>query len=357
MSFHVFSQRNTLQGRTYTTYLLTEGEGGSEAEVWPELGGNCLRWRVNTHLGPVELLYVTPDWLVTPAPNRSGIPVLFPFPNRIRYGTFTWAGREFHLPRNDPSRRHAIHGFACRQPWRVRNFSQAEGLATLTLEFRMSVDVPNSLELWPEDVWLTLRYLLTRDSLALAATIANPGSEPVPVGLGYHPFFRVPFSRSGSRKDCRVHVAATARWELIDQIPTGRCVPVDGEWDLTTPRAVSELKLDDVYTGFVSTDNERSMHCRGWIGEQGLGRVELWTSSRFRDVVVFTPEHGHAICLEPYTCVTDAINLQAQGVDTGMIVLPPGQNITEFVVFRFVAEREDRERVQVWDTLADSAEA
>ena len=38
----------------------------------------------------------------------------------------------------------------------------------------------------------------------------------------------------------------------------------------------------------------------------------------------FTPPHGQAICLEPYTCPTDALNLQAQGMDAGVLELAPG---------------------------------
>jgi aldose 1-epimerase len=30
--------------------------------------------------------------------------------------------------------------------------------------------------------------------------------------------------------------------------------------------------------------------------------------------------------VEPYTCVTDAINLEQQGVDAGLLVLQPGQS-------------------------------
>lgn len=354
MPFQVFSQRHTLQGQTYSTYLLTDGEGGSAAEIWPELGCNCLSWRVNTTQGPLELLYVHPDWQVSPVPNRCGIPILFPFPNRIRRGTFSWAGREYRLPLNDPGRRNAIHGFACRQPWRVRSFSQRDGLATLTAEFQLSVDVPNGPEVWPGDAWFTLRFYLTRDMLALAATIVNPGSEPVPIGLGYHPYFRVPFSKSGSAADCVVHVAAANCWELIDSIPTGHIVAVDSVRDLTTPRAVSALTLDDVYTGFDLVGEGKPMARRGWLQEQGIGRVEVWTSPRFRELVVFTPEHRQAICLEPYTCATDAINLHAAGIDAGLIVLPPGEKITEFVAFRFVPEGNDPDRVQLWDLPADS---
>ena len=44
----------------------------------------------------------------------------------------------------------------------------------------------------------------------------------------------------------------------------------------------------------------------------------------FRELVVFTPPHGRSVCLEPYTCVTDAANLAQQTSDTGWRELPPG---------------------------------
>jgi aldose 1-epimerase len=40
--------------------------------------------------------------------------------------------------------------------------------------------------------------------------------------------------------------------------------------------------------------------------------------------VAFTPPHRLAVCLEPYTCTTDAINLEQQGVNAGWRVLKPG---------------------------------
>ena len=50
-------------------------------------------------------------------PARSGTPILFPFPNRIRDGQFTFEGRNFRLPAtNGPN---AIHGFAMEAAWDV----------------------------------------------------------------------------------------------------------------------------------------------------------------------------------------------------------------------------------------------
>jgi aldose 1-epimerase len=54
----------------------------------------------------------------------------------------------------------------------------------------------------------------------------------------------------------------------------------------------------------------------------------------FRDLVIFTPPHRQAFCVEPYTCTTDAINLQARGIESGWQVLPPGASKRFYVEMR-----------------------
>jgi aldose 1-epimerase len=328
----------TAGGVKQQVYLLTSPDAAVQAEVWPCLGCNCLRWRVRGPNGPLDLLYVAPDWENNPVPTRSGIPVLFPFPNRIRDGHFTWDGRSYLHALNDPAKKNSIHGFACRKPWRVKHTNAAEDLATFTAEFQASVDAPDTLELWPGDYQITLRFLLGPDSLSLSATITNPGDKPVPLGLGYHPYFKLPFSNEISARDCKTTVAAASRWELKDNLPTGRKVPVDPSRDLRSQRRFEGLMLDDVYTDLDTAGDSLPLYKRASVSQRGIGAVEVWTSRAFGDLVAFTPPHRNAICLEPYTCVTDAINLQQQGVDTGLIVLNPGESRTEFVVLRFAAQ-------------------
>ena len=53
-------------------------------------------------------------------------------------------------------------------------------------------------------------------------------------------------------------------------------------------------------------------------------RLVVEAARDFRELVVFTPPHREAICFEPYTCITDAINLEQRGVDAGLRVLAPG---------------------------------
>lgn len=333
MSFQTIWRNHRVDGRELRSCCLMDGQG-TAAEIWPDLGSICLSWRVATKWGPLELLSVGSDWLTTP--QRSGIPVLFPFPNRIRGGRFSWAGRDYSLPLNDPTRENAIHGFACRSPWRVMEAISDSKAAHLVTQFQLSADAPLVLEHWPGDVRLTLTFELTRESLSLVARVDNPGRDSVPVGLGFHPYFRIPFTESGKLADCFVRVLASEFWDLDRFIPKGAKSPVDGRRDLRMMRCIEGLELDDIYTGFPAQGLSEDLSCRGWIQERGVGRIEIWTSAGFREVVVFTPAGRSAICLEPYTCTTDAINLYGRGIDSGLQVLPPGAEMTETVQLRFV---------------------
>src|SRR5260370_15203798 len=105
--------RATSGGQDGAVYVLENDTGSARAEIWPAGGFNCHRWQVTSDGKPLELLYSDPQFFHGAKPTRSGIPVLFPFPNRIRDGRFTWAGKEYRLPLHDPSGKNAIHGFAC----------------------------------------------------------------------------------------------------------------------------------------------------------------------------------------------------------------------------------------------------
>jgi aldose 1-epimerase len=148
--------------------------------------------------------------------------------------------------------------------------------------------------------------------LRLEAAVDNPDSVPLPFGLGYHPYFLLPASGS-------VPIEAPARqsWELIETLPTGRRLPVEGRCDLRLPRASESLQLDDLLTDLPASAGP--MRDSGAVGD-----LRLSCSPDFEHQVAFTPPHRQAICLEPYTCITDAINLEREGIDAGWRVLAAG---------------------------------
>jgi aldose 1-epimerase len=318
MTFRVRQDRLPVSGALdNTVWILEDPEQGAAVTVWPALGFNCLRWHAQRNL---SLLYTDPNLGGNPRPTRGGIPVLFPFPNRIRHGEFTWEGKRYQLPRNDSSGQNAIHGFACRHPWQVVDHGADEGEAWLTGEYWAAKDAPDTLALWPADHRLRLTYRLTPGRLRLEAVVDNPEKKPLPFGLGFHPYFRVPLMEHGRAEDVQLTLPVREAWQLRESLPTGVVEPL--AVDFATPQPVSALTVDDVFTGL--PEPEGGFRYGGALIE-GDTRLSLHFSRDFRELVVFTPPHRQAIALEPYTCTTDAVNLQAEGVDAGWLVLSPGE--------------------------------
>lgn len=317
------ASETTDEGTGLLQYVL-DGPGGSHVAVAPALGCNCIRWQVAGR----DMLYAPPLAELAERPTRGGIPVLFPFPNRIREGRFTWAGRSYELPCNDSTKANAIHGFSPRVPWRMQECSAERERGHIAADFIGSRDAGVGPKLWPADPRLALRIELTERALRLEATVNNRDETPLPFGIGYHPYFAI------SPGD-RIETPACSRWELHDSLPTGKLLPLQSNDDLRHARAVEDLTLDDIYTKFPAAQPTDELIERGRVLYADGGALVVRASSVFRDLVVFTPPHRKAVCLEPYTCPTDAVNLAVRGLDVGWQVLAPGQSwhaVVEFSV-------------------------
>ena len=98
------------------------------------------------------------------------------------------------------------------------------------------------------DARLRLTYRLGAGWLRLEAEVHNPDTVELPFGLGYHPYFRVPFHAGISLDTCEAQVPARHFWQLDHCLPTGERPHVDGARDLNLSRRLVDLALDDVYT-------------------------------------------------------------------------------------------------------------
>lgn len=254
-----------------------------------------------------DYLHAEPGFPDAGKPTHSGIPVLFPWPNRIAGARFSWNGTDYALPMNEAATGCSIHGYAVDAPWRILD----SGPAHVTGEFTVDRDDP-----WPAAGLLRVTYRVEPAALIATCEVVNPDDRELPYGLGFHPYLRVP----GPFEQWLLQVDAAKHWPLANMVPVGPPEPVPGGLDFRRPRRIGEQHLDDVLTGLSSAD--------GVVRRAGLhsmaASVTVSSDPGFREYVVFTNADRTAVAIEPYTCATDAVHLQERGIEAGWRVLAPG---------------------------------
>lgn len=301
---------------------IKDAQSGACARIAVTTGFNCFDFNAQVKGQTVPILFAADGFEAgEQPPSHSGIPILFPYPNRIRAGRYSWNGSEYELPESlvaYDGAGNAIHGFCLDVPWRVTE----QTANSVTGEYQISLDTPDRLPLWPTDGRISICYSVKGSCLRADIEVSNPTDEPLPWGFGTHAYFRLPLLDSSGSEDCTIYAPVANKWELKDCLPTGRLLPPSDSEQLSTEPSFGGLKLDDVYTSVQPEDG--IVTCRMRDNKSGIQVVQRSDDS-FREIVAFTPPWASAVCLEPYTCTTDAINLQQQGIDAGWRVLKSGE--------------------------------
>jgi aldose 1-epimerase len=300
---------------------------GSTAKILVGLGFNCFSFQVPTDLQPVEVLYAPPDFASgTVRPSHGGIPLLFPFAGRLAGSEITFRGATYSIGDLDDHMGNAIHGYVLNRPWQVVE----AGPRRVVGQFHAATLAPGLLKKWPANFRLTVAYEVSGRSLVCDITIDNPDDKPLPMGLGTHPYFRLPLGLSGQAAECRIRVPAREIWPRGEMLPTGEHVPLAPGDAIARGVRFAETELDDVYGGLEFRDGV----CSTSIEDPASGRTMTQTFDEFfRACVVFNPPHRQAICIEPYSCIPNAYALAERGIDAGLRVLAPGESVaTRFTI-------------------------
>jgi aldose 1-epimerase len=299
---------------------LSDPESGACARVLVNLGFNCFSWRPVLDDGPREMLWADAAFdNGDKRPSGSGIPLLFPFPGRIGAAKYHFNGRDYELEPGDAFG-NAIHGFVFNRPWRVVE----QAAARVVGEFQASIDDPSILERWPADFRIRVSYEVRERELISDIRYENTGDGPLPCGFATHAYFRLPLTEGGALSDTVVTAPVHKFWELDRMIPTGKVQAVPAEKQLAAGLRLADHQFDTAFTA-MSADDDGVLRTK--IADPATGRTLTQTfDTSFTQCVVYTPPHREAICLEPYTCVPDAIRLMAEGHETGLQILKPGDS-------------------------------
>ncbi|HVU88490.1 MAG TPA: aldose 1-epimerase [Pirellulales bacterium] len=306
---------------------LHDSTTGATARIAPQRGFNCFSYQPVVDGQPFEVLWTAEDFVAGGGKgSHSGIPILFPFPGRLRGTHFEFQGRTFALVAGDGIG-NAIHGFVIDRPWRV-----VEQTGTMAVaEFQAAKDGPELLAHWPADFRIAVAYELVGHALTSEVRIENTGDGTLPFGFGTHPYFRVPLGTDGSADNCVVNVPASSYWELKDMLPSGRKFPATGTRGLSLGMRFVETHLDDVFTDLTYAAGRALTTITDPTNHRTL---EMSFDEQCRECVVYNPPHRQAICIEPYTCVPDAYALAEHDIETGLRVLNPGETFSTRIDIR-----------------------
>lgn len=290
--------------------ITMKGEG-HEVRILPQAGFNLWYW---TFEGK-EILMKPVD--ITVFGSKYGIPILFPTPNRIPNGEYTWQGKKHVMTKR--GERVVIHGTVKDEPFTVTRLEAEEDCAVCEAEI---VFAPGNalFEGWPFPCTLRVVYTLDASGLHMNSTVINDGAEEMPFGYAVHPYF----SKRGDANKVSITVPVSRLYEADENLfPSGRIVPADEAHTICDDyHTVESLYLDNVYRGMTS-DLSAKIRYEDIV-------VTINSSDCFRNAVVYTPHDRPGFCIEPQTCSTNFINLHGQGFidESGLLVLPAGQTFT-----------------------------
>ena len=220
-----------------------------------------------------------------------GIPLLYPWANRLAGWTYEACGRRVELDRGSPllhGDEHClpIHGaLAGASSWRV--VERGDTSLTATLDFGAH---PELLAVFPYPHVLELAITLTDDTLTIATTVAA-GDAPVPLSFGFHPYLAPP---GVAREDWWIELPARTALELDDHgLPTGRATELEAE-----AFALGTRTYDDLFA--VAPDAPFSVTAAG-----RHATVEMTAGYPYAQV--FAPPDQAVVCFEPMTAPVDAL--------------------------------------------------
>lgn len=261
--------------------------------------------------------YETPDELHAGKWGKSAI--LFPFPNRLRDGLYSWNGRDYSFPLNNAATNNAIHGFVRHESFDVEQIELTEEHAAITC--RLVANGSNPAYPFPFMFRVTFA-MSSRGVFTAHFAVTNLHRESIPVGLGWHPYFRL----TPRAEDHLLHLPPCEKVEIDDRmIPTGKRMAYS---DFQDERLLGDTQLD---TCFAAAQSESVV--RASLRAAGHRLSVEAPREQFPFFQVFTPPARSSIALEPMTCNVDAFHNRE-----GLVELAAGESWE--VQFRLVHSPE-----------------
>ena len=264
---------------------------------------------------------------------RLGSAFLVPYPNRIRGKlsadgktlTTEWQGKTITLPANNIGKlagaeRHAMHGLILK--------SHTDNVAEKTIPGGKQVTgIIHAGDFgghWLSKTDLVFTISLTADSVDAVVVAKNVGTEAEPIAIGWHPYFNFP---SGDRTQARLQIPASmqATVDSYDNVfPTGKLVPVAGQYDLRAGAPLYKNFYDDNWSQLDWKNGVVQVNISDPAAKYGV-RIE-GLSPEIKTIQAYAPPDKNFVAVEDQYNFADPFSKAWGSMDTGMVTLKPGQS-------------------------------
>jgi aldose 1-epimerase len=306
------------------TFQLVDTASHCIAEIAPEIGNHIYRYECNdipVILSPDSLTHLKNEDF---AYYKSGIPMMFP-PNRITKGTFTFKGRSYHLPMNEPPL-YNLHGVLGANAWKVitQGASNEHG-AYVRSQFRFA-EHPEIISHFPHQLVFTVTYRLYQGILHMETSIFNEGTNEAPFAFGLHPYFLLPFE-TGER--ILLKIPTKAQWPTTNlSIVSGESSVTSYSLQMNTGVAIEQFpKMGCAMMEVDHSIDAQLYACQIQMVDRGYA-ITYQVDHQFPFVLLYRPDDVSAFSIEPYTCLTDAFNLPYAHDVTGVRGIQAQEEIT-----------------------------
>jgi aldose 1-epimerase len=235
-------------------------------------------------------------------PIGSAGQILAPWPNRLADGEYVFHGVRGTAPLDEPLRHNAIHGLVRWLYW------DREYLERDRVKLRCNL-APQPA--YPFHLSLAVLYELRDDGLVIRVEAEAKGREPLPFGIGFHPYFlgdRATLARARLLLPARTHYVLDERGLPVGVDTTsGELVALNSVAGLD----LVDARLDDCFGGLVRDETGIAV-IRYVPGDGDVAEVVMRLGPEFDYVMCYTGdtlpegERRRAVAIEPMTCAPNA---------------------------------------------------
>jgi aldose 1-epimerase len=296
-----------MSANAFATVRLRDEHGSLEATFVPGAGMLCCSLR---HRGEELLSQNRGVEVYAERGKTMGIPLLYPWANRLAGFDYATAGQTVTVPRDRArisldTNGLPIHGvIGGRLQWELMDAVDTPP-RSLTARLRWEESKPELFAIFPFRHELRYEARLAEGALQVRVTVHADGHTAVPVAFGFHPYLSLP---GAPREGWLVDLPPMRHLELDTQgIPRGI--------ERALPHRSFELAAQEFDDGFDAVGEPARFALTG-----GRRRIALELLEGYPCAQIYAPVTGQFFCFEPMTAPTNALRS-----GNGLNVLAPGE--------------------------------